>query len=150
MACRHTVGLEPRILIVFPYPSQRPRAPPPPPGLRLRECENHSEDFSQPVPRGLRKPKGVGVVGKADLGLSSLAQGGRTRTPFGLSWLHPKQQPFGFHRMRPEPEPHLKVDEQDEVYHPFFPSTLSTLVFQFIDIELFKKSIPFASMLVWK
>lgn len=85
MACWHTVGLEHRILIVFAYPSQRPRAPPPPLGLRLRECENLSEDFSQPVPRGPWKPKGVGVVGKADLGLSSLARGRSTRTPFGLS-----------------------------------------------------------------
>ena len=83
MACRHTVGLEHRILIVFPYPSQRPRAPPPPPGLRLRECENLSEDFSQPVPRGLWKPKGVGVVGKADLGLSVWHKAGGLAHPLG-------------------------------------------------------------------
>ena len=57
MACWHSLGSEHRILIVFPYPSRRPSAPPPPPGLRQREYENFLEDSSQPVPRGLWEPK---------------------------------------------------------------------------------------------
>ena len=38
--------------------------------------------------------------------------------------------------MKPEPEPHLKVGEQDEVSHPFLATVLSTLVFQFITVLL--------------
>lgn len=48
----------------LPLPFMEAQCPTSSPGLRLRECENLSEDFSQPVPRGLWKPKGVGVVGR--------------------------------------------------------------------------------------